>query len=262
MTILFSIDGMRPDGLAQAHTPTMDRLIANGASTMTAQTVMPCCTLPCHTCMLRGVDVPRHGITSNTFQPLVRPVPSILDLATDNGLRCGSFFNWGQLRDLCEPESIQVAFYYKGGIDPDSDFRVAEAAAHHIKRDALDFAFVYFGFTDECGHKESWMSEPYLKAISNADKCIERVLDAAGDATVLVMSDHGGHERTHGTLAPEDMTIPFILSGKGIPSGVSIEKPVIIYDAAPTLAAVMGLPRPRQWDGTSVLQYLPSTASA
>jgi arylsulfatase A-like enzyme len=88
------------------------------------------------------------------------------------------------------------------------------------------------------------------------------VLDAAGDATVLVMSDHGGHERTHGTLLPEDMTIPFILSGKGIASGVTIQKSVIIYDAAPTLAAAMGLPRARQWDGVSLLDSVPGSARA
>ena len=30
--ILFSIDGMRPDGLQQVNTPTIDRLIATGAA--------------------------------------------------------------------------------------------------------------------------------------------------------------------------------------------------------------------------------------
>src|SRR5579885_2793703 len=95
--VLFSVDGMRPDGLQLADTPTVDALIADGAATMTAQAVMPSVTLPCHTSMLRGVDTPRHGITSNTFQPLARPVPSLIDAAHAADKRCGFFYNWGQL---------------------------------------------------------------------------------------------------------------------------------------------------------------------
>ena len=35
-------------------------------------------------------------------------------------------------------------------------------------------------------------------------------------------ADHGGHDRTHGTGSPEDMTIPFIIKGKNFKVG---EKP-------------------------------------
>ena len=35
-------------------------------------------------------------------------------------------------------------------------------------------------------------------------------------------ADHGGHDRTHGTDSPEDMTIPFIIKGKDFKAG---EKP-------------------------------------
>src|SRR5688500_16008868 len=92
--VLCSIDGMRPDALLAANTPTMDRLARQGAFTGTARTVMPSSTLPCHTSMLRGVDTARHGITSNTFQPLVRPVPSLIDVAYDQGRTTGFFYNW------------------------------------------------------------------------------------------------------------------------------------------------------------------------
>jgi hypothetical protein len=45
--IIFLIDGLRPDTLAQANAPTMDELIAYGASTMTARTLIPSTTPPC-----------------------------------------------------------------------------------------------------------------------------------------------------------------------------------------------------------------------
>jgi predicted AlkP superfamily pyrophosphatase or phosphodiesterase len=249
VVILFSIDGMRPDGLQMADTPAIDDAIANGASTMRAQTVMPCCTLPCHTSMHRGVDATRHGVMTNTFQPIVRPVPSVFDVANAAGLRCGFFYNWGPLRDLCDPESLVVSRFYRDAHRPDGDTLVAESARQYIRKHGLDFAFVYLGYTDECGHANGWMSKPYIDAITNADWGVQIVLDAAPDATVLIMSDHGGHDRTHGTLAPEDMTIPFILSGPGIKPGVTIERDVVIYDAAPTLARLLELNHQREWDG-------------
>jgi hypothetical protein len=43
---------------------------------------MPSVTLPCHTSMFRGVTPERHGITTNTWTPQVRPVPSIIDYDT------------------------------------------------------------------------------------------------------------------------------------------------------------------------------------
>jgi predicted AlkP superfamily pyrophosphatase or phosphodiesterase len=251
--VLVSIDGMRPDGLLQADTPRMARLIARGASTMAAQTVMPSVTLPCHTSMLRGVDTPRHGITTNVFQPLARPVPSLIDAAHAAGKRTGFFYNWGELRDLCAPGSLDVGYFCQDCHRPQGDWTVARAAAQHTSEAPFDFLFLYFGYTDECGHRNDWMSRPYLDAIANADRCLGHVLDAieAGgrEAVVLVLSDHGGHGRSHGTDGPEDMTIPWALSGPGIRSGHTLDTPVRIYDTCPTLAALLGVPPAREWEG-------------
>lgn len=254
MTVLLvSVDGMRPDGLMAADTPTFDRLIQNGTSTMDAQTVMPCCTLPCHTSMHRGVEPARHGIWTNTFQPIVRPVPSVFDVANQAGLRCGFFYNWGPLRDLCDPESLVVSYYLRDAHRPEGDRLVASMATKEIADKSLDFVFLYLGYTDEIGHMTGWMSDPYLAAIANADRSLDQVLQAFPDATVLLLSDHGGHEKTHGTEAPEDMTIPFILSGPLIAGPTQITKPVVIQDTAPTLATLQNLPLPREWEGTSVI---------
>ena len=48
-------------------------------------------------------------------------------------------------------------------------------------------------------------------------------------------ADHGGHDRTHGTDSPEDMTIPFIINGKDFKAGEKLEN-VSIKDIAPTVA--------------------------
>lgn len=256
--LLCSIDGCRPDGLQQARTPVIDALAADGAACWDARTVMPSSTLPCHTSMLRGVDTDRHGITSNTFAPIVRPVPSLMEAASSAGKTVGFFYNWEQLRDLAAPGYLNVAISYGSAVAPETDPWVAEQAVAHFDRFDFDLLFVYFGHTDEVGHVHGWMSEPYLQAISQADRCLGVVIDglkAAGrweETVTLVVSDHGGHGRSHGTDAPEDMTIPWILHGPGVRRGVRLTDPVRVFDTCPTLAHCLGIPACREWDGRVV----------
>ena len=256
--LLISVDGMRPDGLLQADTPCADRLIATGSHSLKAQTVMPSVTLPCHTSMHRGVDTPRHGITTNTFHPLARPVPSIFDVAKAAGLKTAMFFNWAELRDLMEPASVDLSYSYNDASSLATDHVVADAAIEHISKHDNDLVFLYLGYTDTSGHDHGWMSEPYINAISNADRCIEKVLVAyekkGHRPNVLLISDHGGHERSHGTEMWEDMTIPFILHGPDIKPGFEITDPVRIFDACPTLAALADLKPAKQWDGRAVTE--------
>jgi arylsulfatase A-like enzyme len=104
------------------------------------------------------------------------------------------------------------------------------------------------------------MSEPYLKAIANADRCVSRTLDACArngkEPVVMLLSDHGGHDRSHGTEAPEDMTIPWILAGPGIRRTELAPGSVRIYDTCTTVAALLGLPQAREWDGRIVTEAL------
>ena len=107
--VLISVDGMRPDGLRQAETPNMDRLIAAGAHTFDASTVMPSVTLPCHMSMFHSVPPERHGVTTNTGTPQVRPGPGIFEAVHKSGRTTASFRNWDQLRDLGRPASMNVS---------------------------------------------------------------------------------------------------------------------------------------------------------
>jgi arylsulfatase A-like enzyme len=77
------------------------------------------------------------------------------------------------------------------------------------------------------------------------------------DETVtLVVSDHGGHGRSHGTDCDEDMTIPWILHGPGVRPGTALDGGIRIYDTCPTLAHLLGLPASPAWDGRVVDEAL------
>jgi len=253
--LLCSMDGVRPDAIQASRAETLQRLAAEGSYTWRARTVMPSATLPCHTSMLRGVEPARHGITSNQFQPLVRPVPSLLEVAARHGLRTGMFYNWEQLRDLAEPGTLGVSFMWSDCESAEGDLHVSEKVEEYLGRVAFDLLFVYFGWPDECGHRHGWMSPEYLRAVENADACLGRILKSleqvglAGETVTLALSDHGGHDRTHGTDREEDMTIPWLLHGPGIRRGHEIQAPARIEDTCLTLARVLDLPASPAWEG-------------
>jgi predicted AlkP superfamily pyrophosphatase or phosphodiesterase len=253
--VLFLVDGMRPDGLQQAETPNVDRLIASGASTMSARTVMPSVTLPCHMSLFHSVGADRHGITTNTWMPQVRPIPGLTDALHAAGKTTAAFFNWEELRDLSRPGSLDHIFFSAtaGDLSGAGDREIAKAANQHISEHQPNFAFVYLGCTDETGHAHGWMTDEYLNAISNADRCIGTVLEAMREESVaVVIADHGGHEKTHGTPSDEDMTIPVVISRQGQEARRTLDQDVQITDIAPTIVSLLSVEAPAAWIGSKV----------
>jgi predicted AlkP superfamily pyrophosphatase or phosphodiesterase len=117
----------------------------------------------------------------------------------------------------------------------------------------FDFLFVYLGTIDNAGHAYGWMSDGYLAQVAQVDGYVGQLYDALpADSVMLVQADHGGHDRSHGTDMPEDMQIPWILAGQGVRQGYTIQREVSLLDSAPTIARVLGVPLPREWEGTPI----------
>jgi predicted AlkP superfamily pyrophosphatase or phosphodiesterase len=252
--VLFMLDGVRPDAIVAANAPTLSALMSRGAYTMSAQSVMPSITLPCHTSIFHSVPPSRHGITSNVWTPLARPLPGLVDLAKQQlGLRSAFFINWEELRDVSRPGSLSYSWYMDASYLEHGDDLVAEQAARVIPSEQFDFAFVYFGTVDTFGHMFGWMSPEYLAQLERVDRQLGHVLDALPmDTAVVVHADHGGHERNHGTDTPEDMTIPWLAAGPTIRAGHVIQTPISLLDTAPTIAHILGLKASSQWEGRCV----------
>jgi predicted AlkP superfamily pyrophosphatase or phosphodiesterase len=254
MTIVLTlIDGLRPDAIDLADCPRLKALRDASAATMRARSVMPSMTLPCHTSIFHSVPPERHGITTNVWSPMARPVPGLVDVAKAAGKRCAFFYNWEELRDLGRPGSLELSFFRNTAYQPDGDQIVADEAARLLASGSFDFAFVYLGTVDSAGHFYGWMSEGYLGQIATVDAALGTLLDALpAEASVLLQSDHGGHDRNHGTDIAEDMTIPWLVAGPGIRRGHAIEAQVSLLDTAPTLARLLGVPPHREWEGRCI----------
>ena len=80
--LLISVDGMRPDALPKVK--NAQNIISRSAYNMNAQTVMPSVTLPCHISMFHSVDPSRHGTTTNTYMPQVRPIDGLCEVLVKN----------------------------------------------------------------------------------------------------------------------------------------------------------------------------------
>lgn len=251
--IIISIDGMRPDGLKQCGNEYLSTLMAESSYTFNASSMNPSITLPCHMSIFYGIEPMRHGIISNTFVPQVHTVKGLFEKIAAYGGVNAIFYGWEPLRNVAPPESCKFATYINAYTDESVDTILTDAAIKLIDAKKPDFVFLYQVDTDEKGgHDNGWMTDAYLNRISIAIDNARRVIEKFGDEyTVIITADHGGHDRMHGTLMPEDMTIPMFFRGKSFEKGKELSG-VTLLDIAPTVAKVMDFPCEKEWNGKAI----------
>ena len=252
--ILALVDGMRPDGMLACGHPFARMLLDVSAHDMRAQTVFPSVTLSCHMSLFHSVDPDRHGILTNTYTPMVRPVTGLVEQLAAHGRKCAFFYTWEELRDLVRPDHLHTSLCLNQHRQPDTDTLITDAAIRCIRAEEPDFLFLYLGETDEVGgHDRGWMSETYLGCVNKAMGCLEKLYRSLpAGYTLIVLADHGGHDRIHGTRRPEDMTIPVCFCGPRFVPGKELTG-VSIKDVAPTIAALLEVPPVKAWEGRSIL---------
>lgn len=253
--ILISIDGMCPDGLQACGNPFVSELEKRCSYTYSASSMNPSVTFPCHYSMAHSVTPQRHGIITNTYVPQVRPVNGLFEVLRSAGAVSSMYYGWEPLRDIANPRALKFSVYMSARFLDACDEYLTSAALRQIEEFHPDFVFLYLVDTDEKGgHDHGWMSEEYLCRIRVAIDQVKRVFEAAGDEySIIIMADHGGHDRTHGTLLPEDMTVPMFLYGPEFVPGETVGETSLL-DIAPTVADVMGVSPDPDWEGKSLVK--------
>ncbi|MBQ3126820.1 MAG: alkaline phosphatase family protein, partial [Clostridia bacterium] len=160
---------------------------------------------------------------------------------------------WEELRDLTRPNHLHTSMCINLHYNENTDEKITDAAIDYIRREEPDFLFLYLGDTDEAGgHSQGWMSEGYLDVVKKAWACIERVYRALPEGyTLITTADHGGHGRSHGSDMDEDMLIPICFCGPDFAPDTAIEG-VSIKDIPTTIAALLGVPAVKEWEGKIV----------
>lgn len=268
--IVISIDGLRADAIDRAGATTLQRLMREGAYSLEARTILPSITLPSHTSMLTGATPEMHGVLWNDDrleEMGVVETPTIFGVARQAGYTTAAFFSKPKFKHLMAEGTLDY------GQAPEGNGRwyagyTAKSVELYLQQREPNLLFVHFGEPDYAGHTIGWDSFVYRWAVRRADGAVERVLRQAertfgeGEYTVIVTADHGGHGRTHGTDAHDDVTIPWIAWGKGVHAATELPKGIRTYDTAATALALLGLELPAEHAGRSVRSAYRAPADA
>jgi predicted AlkP superfamily pyrophosphatase or phosphodiesterase len=235
--------------------PNLIALMQSGAHSLNAQTVFPSVTLISHSSMLAGVCPSKHGVDWNDYIPERGYAigTDIFDIAHAAGLQTVMYVGKEKLRQITEPSSVDIFNYIN-----DRDLVIAERLIADFPQD-FGVLFVHFPVVDGMGHEYGWMSPQQLSVAFRADEALGNILaeldvrDLRDETLIIITADHGGHDTTHGTSMPIDMTIPWIASGPGIQPKV-LTTQVHTMDTAATAAFALGLPIPPEWDGVPVYE--------
>lgn len=257
--VVISIDGLRPDAIEKFGARTLQRLMSGGSYSLRAQTIFPSKTLPSHTSMLTGVLPEVHGILWNDDRmdaEGVVGVPTVFEVAREEGYRTAAFFSKSKFHHLERPGSLDYSQA------PDDVHwmatRTISDVSSYLKHERPSILFVHIGEADYAGHALGWMSFAYGWAVKRADAAVARVLRSADEAfgegnyTVIVTADHGGHGRSHGSDDPQDMTIPWIVWGEGVSADGELSANIRTMDTASTVLWLLGVQEPASWTGAPV----------
>ena len=135
--------------------------------------------------------------------------------------------------------------------------QVAEKTIAAINDAKNDFVAVNFCNTDVLGHI---VNKPaILTAVHEVDRCVGALVAAAQaqGMTVVITADHGTVEKW---LYPDgqvdtghtDSLVPFIIVDPEFKGG-SVKQAGALYDVAPTILQLFGLPKPAEMTGESLL---------
>lgn len=254
--LIIGIDGARVDSLIAASTPQLDSLATNGASSYAAQCSVGQATVsgPGWSTLLTGVWASKHNVTDNSFaNPNYLNYPHLFARIrqTQPLAYLSSIVHWSPINSyILTNENFKLS-----GL---SDEQVARQAACHLLEAGPDVLFLHFDDMDAAGHAGGYHpgNLDYLSAFSVLDGRIGTLLQAVITRTtqlgerwlVCVVSDHGGTAGgSHGGLSPEELTVPFFLTGGDAIRGTITPAPLNV-DLVPTVLAYLGIEINPAWN--------------
>jgi len=182
-----------------------------------------------------------------------------------------------QLRIAETEKYAHVTFFFDGGVDkaipgatrvlipspkvPTYDLMpemsaaaIADKMIAELDTGAYDTAILNFANGDMVGH--TGVIPAAIKAVETVDACVGRVVDKvlAMGGVALLTADHGNCEKMiddDGTVFTAHTTnpVPFLITKQGL----RLREGGTLGDIAPTMLDLMGLPRPAEMTGTSII---------
>ena len=166
------------------------------------------------------------------------------------------FFNGGVVTVFCGEDRVLIASPTVATYDlqPEmSAYQVTEEAVKRIESGAYDVIILNFANCDMVGH--TGVYEAACRAVTAVDECVGRVVEATSrmGGVSLITADHGNAER----MADEDgepftahttNLVPFYIVGASVRL-----RDGRLADIAPTMLDLMGLEKPKEMDGETLI---------
>lgn len=137
-----------------------------------------------------------------------------------------------------------------------SAYEVTEKLVEAIDSGRFDTIICNFANCDQVGHTGDF--DASVKAVEAVDSCLKQVLDAAArqQGEVLITADHGNVEEMFDETSNQPHTqhttlpVPLVYSG---PRQLSLDSGGSLADIAPTILDMMGLDKPAEMSGRSLI---------
>lgn len=206
--LIISIDALRPDALEKGTTPVLGGLMKQGTFTLKGMSVDPPKTLIAHTAMFTGLEPSANGKTDNGWKPGEQRVtlPTVFDTAKRLAYRTAFFYSKPKLGYLVNGAIDEQ------GLAPDDGVDRARA---FISKRGRTFVVLHLSGLEYDGMENGWLSKQYLETFAEIDRALAPLFDdirKQGRYLIIVTSDHGGHDRLHGTSHPDDFRVPLIIA--------------------------------------------------
>ena len=138
-----------------------------------------------------------------------------------------------------------------------SAYEVTDKVLEAIKEDKYDAIILNYANTDMVGHTGSLKAA--IKAVEAVDKCVGKVVKLVEEkkGNLLITADHGNAEQMVDYKTGEPHTahttnpVPLILVTDN--KNIKLKKDGKLADLAPTMLDLMGLEKPEEMSGTSLL---------
>ncbi|NLM45174.1 MAG: 2,3-bisphosphoglycerate-independent phosphoglycerate mutase [Firmicutes bacterium] len=134
--------------------------------------------------------------------------------------------------------------------------QVTERLLQEIDRDYYDVIVLNYANPDMVGH--TGVLDAAIAAIEAVDRCLAQVVEAvlAKGGAAIITADHGNAEQMTEGRGDRPFTahtanpVPLILASR---TPYRLRKNGILADVAPTMLDLLGLPKPQEMTGTSLL---------
>ena len=169
------------------------------------------------------------------------------------------FFNGGEEKQYPGEDRILVPSPKVETYDMQPEMsaeEVTQKVVEAIKSKKYNAIILNYANPDMVGHTGSL--DAAIKAVEKIDECVQRVVEAVNEVegTLIITADHGNAEQMIDYKTGEPHTahttnpVPLILVGK---DGVKLKEGKLA-DLAPTMLEIMGLEKPEEMTGESLIQ--------